>query len=134
MHQRILVGLLLAVLGSLACGNVALAEGKPGDERPPPADAPLDGDRPDAPPHSHGPGATPSPGFGPEFGPPQEVMQTASEIERLYREQGKPREAIALYQELRPAGPPFRLRQHCPHRIAAHRCRQGRGHAEAEPG
>jgi len=97
MHKRILVGLLVAVLGPFACGNVALAEGKLGDERlPPPADAPLDGDRPDAPLHIHGPGATP----GPEFGPPQEVMQTASEIERLYREQGKPREAVALYQEL----------------------------------
>ena len=100
MHRNILIGLLSAMLGPLACGNVALADGGPGDERPPPADAPLDGDRPDAPPHGHGPGAAPAPGGGPEFGPPQEVMQTASEIERLYREQGKPREAVALYQEL----------------------------------
>jgi tetratricopeptide (TPR) repeat protein len=89
MHKRILVGLLLAALGSFVCGNVALAEGKPGDE-PPPADAPLNGDRLDVPPHGHGPG----------FGLPQEVIQTASEIERLYREQGKPKEAIALYREL----------------------------------
>ena len=100
MYQRILVGLLLATLGPLACGNVALAEGRPGEERPPPpADAPLDGDHPDAP-HGHGPGAAPGPGPGLGSGPSQEVIQTASEIERLYREQGKPREAIALYQEL----------------------------------
>jgi len=103
MHKRILTGLLLTVLGSLACGGVALAEGKPGDERPPlPADAPLDADRPDAPPHGPGPGAAPGAGFGPPGppGPPREVIHTATEIEHLYREQGKSREVIALYQDI----------------------------------
>ena len=99
MHKRILVGLLLAVLGSAACGSAALADGKPGDERPPPpADAALDAGRPDAP-HGRGPGTAPGPGFGPP-GPPQEVIHTATEIEHLYREQGKSREVIALYQDI----------------------------------
>ena len=102
MHKPILVGLLLTALGSFACGSAALADGKPGDERPPPpADAALDADRPDAP-HGHGPGAAPGPGFGPLVppGPPQEVIHTATEIEHLYREQGRPREVIALYQDI----------------------------------
>lgn len=100
MHKRILTGLLLTALGSLACGGFVLADGRPGDQRPPlPADALLDGDRPDASQHLRGPGAAPGLGFG-SPGPSQEVMHIAIEIEHLYREQGKSREVIALYQDI----------------------------------
>jgi hypothetical protein len=39
-------------------------------------------------------------GPGPMAGPAGEVLQTLHEIEHLYREQGRTREVIALYQEV----------------------------------
>jgi hypothetical protein len=47
--------------------------------------------------HGPGPGLEHGPGFG---GPGQEVIHTLLEIERLYREQGRNKEVIALYQDV----------------------------------
>jgi hypothetical protein len=83
VHRPILFALALTASGMAAAA-------------PPAGDPPL----PDGGPlHVHmlsGPG----PGPGMEHGPAQEVIHTALEIEHLYREEGKPREVIALYQDL----------------------------------
>jgi hypothetical protein len=91
-------------LTALGCG-LARAE-QPAPDVPPPQmqdQGPPPG--PDGGPfRAHVPGTEPGPGPRLQFeilrGPQQEVIRTALEIERLCREQGKPREVIALYQDL----------------------------------
>lgn len=92
MYRPLLGGLLLAALTS----GAAFAAPPPASD--PPLDPPAAGPGPDGggPLHGHVLGG---PGAGPH-GPVQEVIGTALEIERLYREEGKPREVIALYQDL----------------------------------
>lgn len=92
MHKQLLSGLLLA---AVSIGSAAAAELQPGDwPLPPLPGLPAGGpDGPEAPGHER----------NLHFmlpGPAQEVIHTALEIEHLYREQGKPREVVALYQDL----------------------------------
>jgi hypothetical protein len=47
--------------------------------------------------HGPGPGLEHGPGFA---GPPQEVVHTLIEIERLYRLQGRNKEVVSLYQDV----------------------------------
>lgn len=93
MHKPLLLGLALAASGMAAAA-------------PPAGDLLLQPPVPDGGPlraHVLAIGPGPGPGMGMEIGPhgpAQEVIRTALEIERLYREEGKPREVIALYQDL----------------------------------
>lgn len=94
MYRPLLGGLILAALSS----GTALAAPLPAGDPPldPPAEGPGPGpDGGSLHVHPGGPGGGPGP-----RGPVQEVIGTTLEIERLYREQGKPREVIALYQDL----------------------------------
>lgn len=93
--------LLLAVaMGLSACTAAAAAE-RPGDGRLPPPDLLMQepgGPEAAMPP---GPGAVARQPPGPALAdPPHEVIQTLVEIERLYREQGRLREVVALYQDV----------------------------------
>jgi hypothetical protein len=98
-------GRLLCMLAA-ACSGIASAE-----DPPPPAPPPM------AVFHPGGPGLPPGPGAGPGEWPPgpgefshspgeimpppvRDAMRAAREIERLYREEGKPREVVALYQDI----------------------------------
>ena len=109
MHKT-LSGLLLAsAIGLYGWAGSAGADGKPPEGHPPLSGLLLDGPAgPDAPlPHGFGPGFGPGTGAGPGIGPgmaaggaPHEVIQTLLEIERLYREQGRPKEVVALYQDV----------------------------------
>ena len=96
-------GSLLAGLIGLCGCTAALAAEPPGDAHPPLPELLLDGPGgPDTPPP---PGAAPGPGPRQQpgldiGGPPHEVIQTLAEIEQLYRQQGKTREVVALYQDV----------------------------------
>ena len=86
----------------LLLGLAVLASGMACAAAPPAGDPPLQPPLPDGGPlRAHVLAMGPGMGFeiGPH-GPAQDVIRTALEIERLYREEGKPREAIALYQDL----------------------------------
>ena len=104
MHKKTLSSLLLAcAIGLCGWAGSAGADGKPPEGRPPLPGLLLDGPAgPDAPlPHGFGSGM--GAGAGPGMaagGPPHEVIQTLLEIERLYREQGRPKEVVALYQDV----------------------------------
>ncbi len=92
--------LLAGAVGLSAWAAAAAAAERPGDSRPPPPDLLM--------PEPGGPEAAmpPGPGAvvrqpGPALAdPPHEVMQTLGEIERLYREQGRVRDVVALYQDV----------------------------------
>ncbi|HZR35271.1 MAG TPA: hypothetical protein VFA75_07830 [Nevskia sp.] len=99
MHKTIAAGLLGAVcLSWSACGAAAAQE-----TAPPQAPAPELLAGPDGPPPPGAPGGDrrflmlQGPGAG---GPPREVIHTLLEIERLYREQGRSKEVVALYQDV----------------------------------
>lgn len=108
MHKKTLSSLLLAsAIGLSGWAAVASAE-EPGEGHPQPAAGPDLPSGPDAPPHGlrlehgfgdheSGPGAGPGMGPGPE-GPAHEVIHTLIEIERLYREEGRSKEVVSLYQ------------------------------------
>ncbi|WP_051748723.1 tetratricopeptide repeat protein [Nevskia soli] len=111
MHQKTLGSLLLAsAIGLSGWAAIASAD-EPGEGHPPPIAGPGQPFAPDAPPHGprlqlgfgnpgFGPGAGPGPGMGgPGFdGPADAVIHTLIEIERLYREEGRSKEVVSLYQ------------------------------------
>jgi len=96
MYKKTLSCLLLASAIGLSDGSaIAAAADKPLDEGLPPPVFLLDAPGGPGIPPPHGPGFGGGPG-----GPAQEVIQTLAEIERLYRQQGKTREVLALYQDV----------------------------------
>jgi len=97
MYKKTLSGLLLAsAIGLCGWANLAGADDKPLEHRSSPAQMHEGPGGPDAPlAHGFGPGAGPGMGAG---GPPHEVIQTLIEIERLYREDGRSKEVVSLYQ------------------------------------
>lgn len=101
MYKNTLSGLLLAsAIGLCGWANLAGADDKPLEHRPSPGLAPEGPVGPDAPQaHGFGPGFGAGPGIG-AGGPSHEVIQTLLEIERLYREQGRPKEVVALYLDV----------------------------------
>ncbi len=108
MHKKLSGGRLAAsALALWCCGSAAALAQEPLDARPPGPEL-LDGPGggPELPPlPSRGAGGDrmflalhgPGPGAG---GPPQEVIHTLMEMERLYREQGRNKEVVALYQDV----------------------------------
>lgn len=101
MYKNTLSSLLLAsAIGLCGWANTAGADDKPLGHRPSPGQMPEGPAGPDAPPaHGFGPGFGPGAGPGMDAGgPPHEVIQTLIEIERLYREDGRSKEVVSLYQ------------------------------------
>ena len=114
MHNKTLSNLLLAsAIGLSGWAAIASAD-EPGDGHPQPAAGSGQASGPDAPPHglrpehgfedhgggdhAFGPSAGPGMG-GPGFdGPAHEIIHTLIEIERLYREEGRSKEVVSLYQ------------------------------------
>ena len=105
MHQKTLSSLILAsAIGLSGWAAIASAD-QPGEGHPPHAvgaDQPFG---PDAQPHGfrqesgfgHDGGHGEDHGPGPD-GPAHEVIHTLIEIERLYREEGRSKEVVSLYQ------------------------------------
>jgi hypothetical protein len=113
MHNKTLSNLLLAsAIGLSGWAAIASAD-EPGDGHPQVAAGPGQSSGPDASPHGlrlehgfgdrgfgPGAGAGPGPGMGgPGLdGPAHEIIHTLIEIERLYREEGRSKEVVSLYQ------------------------------------
>jgi hypothetical protein len=109
MYKKFASGLL----GVSALAFVVISAGAAAEEPPPSPgpkfmlEAPGEGAGPELPPLGHGPGAdrlfmsvhSPGPGIGPG-GPAQEVIHTLIELERLYTEQGRRKDVLALYQDV----------------------------------
>lgn len=108
MYKKFASGLL--GVSALAFAGAAAAE----EPAPSPGpkfmlEAPGEGAGPELPPFGHGAGAdrlfmsVHGPGIGPGMGlggPAQEVIHTLIELERLYSEQGRRKDVVALYQDV----------------------------------
>jgi hypothetical protein len=103
MQQKIWRNLLIApALGLAAFSAAAIGPSPHPADGPNPPPPPFEGvGIPGMRPAGGGPGDHRFGGPGLDHpGPGGEVIHTAMEIEQLYRQEGKPREVIGLYQEL----------------------------------